>query len=162
MIPIIDKLLDDLGAMCRFLKLDLLHGYHQILMNEDDVSKMTFRTHHGHYEFRVMPFGLYNAPSSFQATMNTIFCPYLRQFIIVFFDDILIYIRTFVEHLVHLEKGFQVLMDEIFFLKLSKCSFAQKQIKYLGHLVSTKGVEPVSAKVQAIQQWPTPQSHKAL
>lgn len=75
-------------------------------MKEEDVGKTAFRTHNGYFEFRVMPFGLCNAPSSFQATMNNIFGPYLRKFIIVFFDDILIYSRTFQEHLSHLEQAF--------------------------------------------------------
>lgn len=120
-------------------------------MKEEDVSKTAFHTHLGHYEFRVMPFGLCNVPSSFQETMNSIFKPFLRKFIIVFFYDILIYSTTYDEHLLHLERAFQVLQEGQFFLKQSKCLFAQKEVEYLGHVVSEWGVEPVQAKVQAIQ-----------
>jgi len=130
-IPTIDELLDELGGASRFSKLDLLQGYHQILMSKEDISKTDFRTHHGHFEFTVMPFGLCNTPSSFQATMNTIFCPFLHQFIIVFFDDILIYSATLEDHVFHLEQAFQVLLQEQFVLKLAKCIFAQPQVKYL-------------------------------
>ena len=119
-------------------------------MHSEDMSKTTFCTHNGHYKFRVMPFGLCNAPSSFQATMNNIFRPYLHHFIIVFFDDILIYSTCFDDHLHHLELTFQVLSDNQFVLKMTKCFFAQNQVEYLGHLVSHRGVEPVASKVNAI------------
>lgn len=112
-----------------------------------NVSKIAFQTHHGHYEFLVMLFGLYNAPSSFQATMNSIFGPYLCRFIIVFFDDILIYSKTFTDHLDHLTKAFRVLLEGRFFLKLTKCTFAQLQVKYPGHIISRHGVELVPTKV---------------
>lgn len=151
LIPIIDELLDELGGASWFSKLDLLQGYHQILMSEDDICKTAFRTHHGHFEFKVMPFGLCNTPSSFQATMNIIFRPFLRQFIIVFFDDILIYSSTLEDHIIHLEKTFRVLLKEQFVLKLLKCMFAQHQVEYLGHVVLSRGVEPMLAKVEAIQ-----------
>lgn len=149
-IPTIDELLDELGGARCFSKLDLLQGYHQIRMHSEDMSKTTFCTHNGHYKFRVMPFGLCNAPSSFQATMNNIFRPYLHHFIIVFFDDILIYSTCFDDHLHHLELTFQVLSDNQFVLKMTKCFFAQNQVEYLGHLVSHRGVEPVASKVNAI------------
>ena len=97
-----------------------------------------------------MPFGLCNAPSSFQATMNQLFQPYLRKYIIVFFDDILIYSKTIHDHLLHLETTFQVLMAGQFSLKLSKCTFAQQQLEYLGHMVTVNGVTPIPEKVQAI------------
>lgn len=99
---------------------------------------------------------------SFQATMNTLFRPYLCEFIIVFFNYILIYSRTYEDHIFHSETTFQLLLGKQFFLKLSKCSFAQTKVEYLSHVVSAQGVEPVLAKVQAILQWPTPQSQKAL
>lgn len=158
----IDELLDKLGGTCYFSKLDLLQGYHQIRMHEADIPKTAFRTHHGHYEFRVMSFGLCNAPSSFQSTMNTLFRPFLRRFMIVFFYDILVYSASLQDYLQHLEITFQVLLQNQFVLKLSKCSFAQTQVEYLGHIVSQRGVEPVASKISVIQQWPTPRTTKAL
>lgn len=94
--------------------------------------------------------------------MNLIFRPYLRCFVIVFLDDILIYSSSFSDHLRHLELTLQVLLDNNFILKLSKCSFAQSQVEYLGHLVSSHGVEHVASKVAVVAQWPVPRSTRAL
>ena len=142
-IPNIDEFLDELGGASWFTKLDLLQKYHQILVRKDNVHKTVFRTHHGHYEFLVMPFGFCNAPSLFQALMNTTFKPFLHKFIIIFFNDILIYSQTFADHLQHLDCAFWILQDGQFFLKLSKCCVVQQQIEYLGHVVSATGVQPV-------------------
>ena len=114
-IPTIDVLLDELGGARCFSKLDLLQGYHQIRMHPDDIPKTAFRTHHGHYEFKVMSLRLCNAPSSFQATMNMLFQPYLCHFIIVFFDDILIYSSSFKDHLRNLEIAFQYCLPTTLF-----------------------------------------------
>lgn len=131
-------------------------------MADDDIPKTAFRTHHGHYEYRVMPFGLWNAPSTFQAAMNALLSPFLQKFAAAFFDDILIYSESLPDHLLHLECIFRALSQAQYYLKHSKCLIGQRQLDYLGHAVSGSGVQLDPSKVQAIVDWPTPRSPKDL
>lgn len=158
----VDELLDELGSARVFSKLDLTSGFHQIRLQSTDSLKTAFRTHDGHYEYRVMPFGLCNAPTTFQATMNDVFRPLLRKTVIVFFDDILVFSANEEQHLAHLEHVFSLLSKHQFFLKASKCLFGQSQIDYLGQVVTNGTVGPDPSKVQAILDWPTPKTLKAL
>jgi len=160
--PIVEELLEELHGARWFTKLDFRAGYHQICVEAADIDKIAFKTRSGLYEFKVMPFGLTNAPATFQSVMNHIFANLLRKGVLVFMDDILIYSSTLAERINLLQQVFDILRKHQFFVKLSKCTFAQQTMEYLGHTISAQGVSTELAKVQALQQWPIPKNLKEI
>lgn len=155
-LPIIDELLDELAGAAFFSKIDLRAGYHQIRMREGDEEKTAFKTHHGHFQFRVMPFGVTNGPPTFQCLINSIFYGPNRKFVISFLDDILVFSCSLQEHVEHLRTVFSILRQHQLYAKESKCSFAQPRIEYLGHVISKEGVATDPSKTSAMREWPTP------
>lgn len=128
-IPLIEDLMDELGGAAIFSMLDLRSGYHQVRMDLGEEHKTSFKTHCGHFEYLVMPFGLANAPATFQALMNHVFHTFLRKFVIIFFDDILVYSKTFDEHVEHLSLIFDTIKTEQLYLNRSKCQFATSKVE---------------------------------
>jgi hypothetical protein len=151
-------LLDELHGAVYFTKIDLRSGYHQIRMREQDIHKTTFRCHFGHYEFLVMPFGLTNAPTTFQSCMNHVFNKQLRKYLLVFFDDLLIYNKTWEEHLKHVDEILSIMEKQSLYAKESKCEIGMTKVLYLGHIIGAKGVQVHQEKIQAIIDWPTPKT----
>jgi hypothetical protein len=161
-IHVIDDLLDELSGAQFFTKLDLHFGYHHIHMKEADIPKTTFRTHEGHYEFLAMPFGLCNSPSTFQILMNHVFYPFLHHFVLFFFDDILIYRKTWTYHLSHMDRVLHLLSQHQLFLKQSNCAFGASEVEYLGHLIGKEGIRVDPKNIEAMQDWPHPKTLKIL
>ncbi|KAA0039715.1 Transposon Tf2-6 polyprotein [Cucumis melo var. makuwa] len=161
-IPVVEELFDELNGADIFSKIDLKAEYHQIRMCPEDIEKTAFRTHEGHYEFMVMPFGLTNVPSTFQALMNQVFKPFLRRFVLVFFDDILVYSKGMEEHAQHLEVVSGILRESELYANFDKCHFAQPRISYLGHYISVKGIEVDPEKIRAVREWPAPSNVREM
>jgi hypothetical protein len=158
----IDDLLDELSGFKYFTKLDICSSYHQICMKEEYIPKTAFRTHEGHNEFLVMPFGLCNTPSTFQSLMNRVFHIFLCHFVLFFFDDILIYSKNWTTHLTHVDQVLHLLSWHQIFHKQSKCAFGTTKVEYLGHIVGKDGAQVDPKKIEAMQDWPCPKNIKIL
>lgn len=141
-------MLDELHWATMFSKLDLRVSYHLIKMNGKDIHKITFRTHLSHYEYLVIPFRSCNASFTIQEAMNRIFKPFLRRFVFVFFDDILVYSKSIKGHKWHFEKVLNILEKHQFFIKAANCAFMEKELEYLGHFISGEGVKVNKEKLR--------------
>lgn len=155
-LPRVDDLLDKLRGSAYFSSIDLQQGYNQIRIADSDIPKTAFRSPFGHYEYTVLSFGLVNAPATFQAVMNRVFSLYLDKFVVCYLDDILVFSKTREEHIQHLRLVFDILRREQLYAKRSKCHWAQPQVEYLGHIVSSDGIRMDPRKSAVVRDWPVP------
>ena len=165
-LPRISDLLERINGARYFSKLDLLDGYYQVRMRASDVSKTTFTTPYGNFEFKVMPMGLCGAPSTFQYLMDNTFSNDIRlsdgtvvsarKIIAIYLDDICIFSATEQEHLMHIHAVLQRLLEHKLFVKPSKCEWMQRSIEFLGHVESADGMSIHPTKADALEVWPSP------
>ena len=162
-IPRTDEALDTLAGACIFTTLDLAAGYWQQEMHPDDRHKTAFATPGGGlYEWNVMPFGLCNAPAAFQRLMDLVLTGLNWRTCLVYIDDIIVFSSTIEEHKQRLGEVFKRIDSAGLKLNLSKCHFFKEKVEYLGHVVSARGVEPRTEKIQAVQEFPVPKNAKEL
>lgn len=161
-IPRIDDLLDKLGRSQYFTTLDLTKGYMQVEMDPASIEKTAFSTADGHYEFLRMPFGLKNAPATFQRLMNEVLHEHLNKICLVYLDDIIIFSTTLEEHVQSVNKVFKTLRAANLKVQITKSEFFKKETKFLGHIVTADGIKPNPEKLKAIENLEVPKKLKDL
>ena len=161
-LPRIDDTLDALGGSAFFSTLDLKSGYWQVELDDESREKTAFVTHSGLYEFLVLPFGLTNAPSTFERLMDIVLNRLTWKIALIYIDDIIVFSKSFDEHLHHLEIVFQRLREAGIKLKPSKCDFGKSEVNFLGHVITKDGVMPDPEKIRAVKEFPIPTSVREL
>lgn len=157
-LPLIGEILDRLSKAKIYTKLDLRDAYHRIRIKLGDEWKTAFRCRYGHFEYCVMPFGLANAPATFQSFINEVLGDLVDTICIVYLDDILIYSQTEEEHTQHVLRVLERLEQHNLFVKLEKCAFDVSEVSFLGYVISPKGIHMEPSRVSAILGWPVPRS----
>jgi len=153
-----DEMTARLVGATRFSKIDLQRAYQHVLIHPQDIKKTAFNTRYGHFEYMVMPFGLCNAPATFQTLMQSVLADFLDDFVVVFMDDILIYSSNDIEHRQHVRRVLERLRQHRLYANRKKCEFGRRSVHFLGHVISNDGIAMDKSKVSAINQWPTPKS----
>src|SRR6202789_4034912 len=161
-LPLLSDLLDTPKKARCYTKIDLRHAYHLVRIADGEEWKTTFRTRYGSFEWLVVPFGLTNAPATFQRFMNCIFGDLLDVCVIIYLDDILIYSDDPKEHKKHVREVFRRLQQYGLYVRPDKCFFSVNSVEYLGFILSTDGLKMSTAKVQTIQDWPEPKKVKDI
>ena len=159
-LPLVSEMLDRLSRAKIFTKLDLRDAYHRLRIKEGDEWKTAFKTRYGHFEYCVLPFGLANAPATFQSYIHRALGGLLDRTCVVYLDDILIYSEDEDQHEQHVREVLERLDDWGLYAKASKCVFNTKQVEFLGYIVTPKGVVMDPVRVQTIQEWPEPESYR--
>lgn len=161
-LPSINEILDQLGGARYFSVFDLASGFHQIGMSEGDIEKTAFSTPHGHYEFTRMPFGLKNAPATFQRLMDSVLSGLQGAEMFVYLDDIVIYANSLKDHSHKFNKLAERLRVANLKLQPDKCEFLRREVAYLGHIISEDGVKPDPNKLRAVKEFPRPKNAKNI
>ena len=159
-LSLIMNLLNVLVGAVYFTKLDIRDAYHKIRVRAGDEWTPAFRCRYGQFEYRVMPFGLVNAPASFQAYINEALQECLDDFVVVYLDDILIFSKSMKDHTFHVRLVLEKLWKFSVQVKLSKCLFDQTEIEFLGFIVKRNGISMDSSRVATIIDWPEPKNHR--
>ena len=160
--PRIDDILDRLGGSTIFSKIDLASGYHQVEIDEEHRHRTAFQSRFGLFEYNVVPFGLCNAPATFQRLMHQVLSAGLDKHVTVYLDDILVFSKDPTSHEQHVQWVFDQLRKHGLKAKRKKCEFGMDHLEYLGHVISKEGISADPGKTDAVAKWPTPTSKREL
>ena len=163
-LPLPDALLDRIFAAgpCVFTKIDLKSSFNLLCIRESDRWKTAFKCEFGHFEMQVMPFGLKNAPATWQAYVESIFPRSFASFMLVYIDDILVFSDSLDDHVSHVRSVLKILAEQDLVASFKKCSFSTQQVEFLGFLLSTEGIAMDPAKTKAINEWSPPHTAKGV
>lgn len=161
-IPNITDILDKLGRSIYFSTIDLASGFHQVEINSKDIPKTAFSVENGHYEFVRMPFGLKNAPSTFQRVMDNVLRDLQGKVCLVYMDDIIVFSTSLQEHLENLKSVFKKLRESNLKIQINKSEFLRKEVSFLGHIVTSDGIKPNPDKTSAVKDFPIPRTPKQI